>query len=350
MKKVQKYFAAANGFNGFKSYFDKVFSPYELDRIYILKGGPGTGKSSFMKKIANEFSEKNEVELIYCSSDTHSLDGVIISSDKARIAILDGTAPHATDPHLPGVVESIINLGEYWNEKTLINSKENIKIATKSKAKHYSLAYKYLMLAGKFDTLTEEIINEIYTVDDSEIICEILGSAISSEKSDIRLITSFSKDGFSSFPTLAEAARSIKYAVGIYGSEYLFMKHLKKITDAGRLLYTDFPTPLDENKTEAIYFPKSEFAICTENKKTLDTELVIDTSRFIDIHLLSKRRDALEFLWRERELMLWNATDEFKKASDAHFELEKIYTSSMNFEKIDEINQEYVKEIREFLN
>ena len=52
---IPKYFAAANSYGGFISYFDKLFDSKEYNRIYVLKGGPGTGKSSFMKKVSAHF-------------------------------------------------------------------------------------------------------------------------------------------------------------------------------------------------------------------------------------------------------------------------------------------------------
>jgi len=45
---VNSYFAAANGYDGFVSYFEKVFDAKDYTRLFILKGGPGTGKSSIM--------------------------------------------------------------------------------------------------------------------------------------------------------------------------------------------------------------------------------------------------------------------------------------------------------------
>ena len=39
---IPKYFGAANSYNGFISYFDKIFDSKEYDKIYVLKGGPGT--------------------------------------------------------------------------------------------------------------------------------------------------------------------------------------------------------------------------------------------------------------------------------------------------------------------
>ena len=44
-------FAAANTYYGFKSNFDEVLERDTLERLFILKGGPGTGKSSLMKAV-----------------------------------------------------------------------------------------------------------------------------------------------------------------------------------------------------------------------------------------------------------------------------------------------------------
>ena len=53
------YFASANSFEGFKSNFAKIFAPEEYERIYIIKGGPGTGKSSLMKRISENLRCKD---------------------------------------------------------------------------------------------------------------------------------------------------------------------------------------------------------------------------------------------------------------------------------------------------
>ena len=85
------FFAAANGYSGFRSYFDKIFDPSEYTSLYILKGGPGTGKSSFMKRLLAELeTEVEECEAIFCSSDPASLDGVIIKRGERRIGVIDG--------------------------------------------------------------------------------------------------------------------------------------------------------------------------------------------------------------------------------------------------------------------
>lgn len=51
--KIINYYACANSARGFVSFFDGNIKG--LDKLYILKGGPGTGKSTLMKKIGREW-------------------------------------------------------------------------------------------------------------------------------------------------------------------------------------------------------------------------------------------------------------------------------------------------------
>lgn len=91
------YFLGANSYNGFASlYGDLLYSPM-IDRLYIIKGGAGCGKSSFMKSIAAKAAKSGlETEQILCSGDPESLDGLFIP--QLRLAYVDGTAPHAVVP------------------------------------------------------------------------------------------------------------------------------------------------------------------------------------------------------------------------------------------------------------
>ena len=99
-------FAAANSGHGFYSFYASVFEGKEVQKRYIIKGGPGTGKSSFMRSVAEAAAERGmSVEEYRCSSDPASLDGVVLDG---RIVLLDGTAPHAVEPELAGVRDELI--------------------------------------------------------------------------------------------------------------------------------------------------------------------------------------------------------------------------------------------------
>ena len=94
--KIRHMFPGGNTSKGFFSFYNYIISQEEAKRIFILKGGPGVGKSTFMKKTANEMLERGyDVEFMHCSSDNNSLDGVVIPN--IGVALIDGTAPHVVD-------------------------------------------------------------------------------------------------------------------------------------------------------------------------------------------------------------------------------------------------------------
>ena len=133
---TQSYFLGSSGRNGFFSCFSQLTPKIEGQYTYIIKGGPGTGKSTLMKKIAQEMEKRDiECERIFCSSDPDSLDGVIFPS--LRVSIADGTSPHVLDPVYPGVTGEIINLGDCWDRSRLAENRDKIITLTdKNKACH----------------------------------------------------------------------------------------------------------------------------------------------------------------------------------------------------------------------
>ncbi|MCF8011862.1 MAG: ATPase [Clostridiales bacterium] len=99
--KFKKVFPGGNTSRGFYSFYDYIIEPEKAARIFVIKGGPGVGKSTFMGKIGEAMQDRGyDVEYHCCSSDNDSLDGIVIPSIK--IAMLDGTAPHSAVPgHKP---------------------------------------------------------------------------------------------------------------------------------------------------------------------------------------------------------------------------------------------------------
>lgn len=114
---VTHFFPGANTPQGYYPRYDQI-APADANRIYILKGGPGTGKSTFMRRTADDLLSRGfPVEMHHCSADNESLDAIYIPA--AGVAILDGTAPHVVDPRFPGALDEIINLGAFWNDAAL---------------------------------------------------------------------------------------------------------------------------------------------------------------------------------------------------------------------------------------
>ena len=97
--KSADFFLGANSPNGFSSYFTEINDPKLTDNCYVIKGCPGSGKSTMMKTIAERLSEQESfIENIHCSSDPDSLDGVILHDSRER-SLRMGHRPMPLNPN-----------------------------------------------------------------------------------------------------------------------------------------------------------------------------------------------------------------------------------------------------------
>lgn len=119
------YFLGSNSKDGFYSLYDAF--PGDGAFLHIIKSGPGTGKSGFMRRIGKAAEAHGlDVEYILCSGDPDSLDGVYIPALNA--AWVDGTAPHVTEPTLFGTSSDYVNLGRFcrlpFSEDAVMKTRE----------------------------------------------------------------------------------------------------------------------------------------------------------------------------------------------------------------------------------
>lgn len=131
----------------------------DATRVFVLKGGPGVGKSTFMRKIGEEMRARGyNIEHHHCSSDNNSLDGLVIPA--LGVGLLDGTAPHVVDPQIPGAVSEIIHLGDYWDEAALRADKDSIVAAHRRLGRRFQIAYSQLAEAKVIRDEMESYVTE----------------------------------------------------------------------------------------------------------------------------------------------------------------------------------------------
>ena len=115
---ASNYFLGANSAGGFFSLYGGFCPPESGVFLWIIKGGPGCGKSSFMKRIGAEAERAGmEVHYVWCSGDPDSLDAVYVP--EARLAYADGTAPHVLEVPYPGASGLYLDLGRFYDQAAL---------------------------------------------------------------------------------------------------------------------------------------------------------------------------------------------------------------------------------------
>ena len=104
----------------------------QLETRLFIKGYPGTGKSSMMKKLAQEATNRGfDVQLVWCGLDANSIDMVILP--ELKFCIFDSTEPRVyfPDENRPG--DSIFDIAKHCHPTEI--EEENIKeIVTRYKA------------------------------------------------------------------------------------------------------------------------------------------------------------------------------------------------------------------------
>ena len=142
------YFAGGNTAQGFFSCFEDMVQEKQRKRMFYIKGGPGVGKSSLMKKIGLAAEKAGwEVEYFHCSSDPESLDGVAFP--EKGVALMDGTSPHVYDPAVPGARDTLVSLGDYLDEKQLRPALEDVRRIQGEISRRFGRCYQYLAAAEK---------------------------------------------------------------------------------------------------------------------------------------------------------------------------------------------------------
>lgn len=332
----RSYFAAANGYTGFRSYFDNIFVSEGFKRIFVLKGGPGTGKSTLMKRVADfTASEELDCDTIFCSSDPDSLDGVIVHTTRGKYAVIDGTAPHQRDAVVPGAIDVIINLGDNFNIPLLETRRDEILSLNAKKKRAYSDAYSYLRIAGAINGKIVELIKKNFNYDKAEHIASTIESfmTIKGSNSKIALKRAFCKHGYFDLDDFIPTNRSFKIA-GQYGEEKEFLKILVDKFRQG-YDYISFD-PLRE-KTPDVMIAGDASYVCTSDlaSEFNAQECLNNGISFEELSELKKTHDSILIMARKH----------FENAALLHFELEDVYRNSIDFSKNDAIINRIINDI-----
>ena len=340
------YFAAINSGNGFVSRFEELFFCESIKHRYVIKGGPGTGKSSFIRRVGENAARRGlPVEYYYCSSDTDSLDGAVIGGS---VAIFDGTAPHSYDTVLPGVRDEILNLGQFWNAKKLAENEAQIKQCSKVKSDAYKRAYGYLSAALATSVTADSAVGECVLKEKLRSAAERdiakLGLA---KKGSVRFAQTeaMGVNGKVYLPTLTRSALRIHTVCDCYGVGAVYLKELLSIAATeGFAVKASFDT-VDVSKPREIYF--EETGDCFTSVYSDDEGVCprVNVKRFIDAQRFAEIRQTYRVAMGCYDRLCRLAEESLAGAGKAHAEMEKYYISAMDFPSLEKYCSTFIDKI-----
>lgn len=304
------YLASANTCNGFKNCFEYINNT-KKSFTYILKGGPGTGKSTIMKNFANKYKDLGyDVEYFYCSSDINSLDAVRIP--KKQLAIVDGTSPHVTEATMPGIKEKIINVGAFI-KSNIKNYRKLIDKYLYKKNYFYTLAYSYLKTVGELFKTEKNIANKNSNINVN--LNKIINIQKQSSKGIVRkLFGSYISSNGINFVYDKNKYKNIIVLKDNIFTNFESLKELSKKLQENNYTITMFLSILDSNLIEAIYI---------ENTNTFISAVNFNDKIFENF----THKNTIEKLIRLAGLNI-------SKAKQYHKKIEKYYIKNMDFEAL----------------
>lgn len=329
-------FAASNSCHGFHSYYSDCFDDPSIGRVFVIKGGPGTGKSRFMRDVSQYAEESGwHAQMIYCSSDADSLDGVILRRDGKSMAFLDGTAPHVYEPRSPGVREELINLGAFWDASRLRQRGEEIRRLHESKMMGYRMAYRYLSAYGSvYQNRREKVLPFVRQNALSEYAKKLMQHVPNGERfeSHTTLMRSVGMGGVVRFDTFVSEAERLYLIEDHKGSSEYLMGKLYRLASEKQLRVQVSRDPILPEIIDGLFCVDSGTAFVVWNGELPEhPHHRISMRRFLKNAELRSIRETVNFDTRMLEALLDETMAQMQNVRQAHFELENIYASAMDF-------------------
>lgn len=357
--RIRHMFPGGNTSAGFFSYYSYIVRQEDAKRIFIIKGGPGVGKSTFMKRTALELVDLGyDAEFMHCSSDNNSLDGIVIP--KAGISMIDGTAPHVVDPKNPGAVDEIIHLGDFWDEAGMRNNREKIISANREVGRLFARAYRYL---GAMSQICNDsaVINS-WALNDAkvgiianglleEVFC---GVPVASMAGRLRCLfaSAITPDGLKNYLDDLLVTEKVYMLRGFPGS--CTEKVLERVKQAALERGFDveaYYCALHPDKLEHIIIPSLDVSFTTVNRyhgTDVCAHKEYDFTAVIDKTLLESYRDDLESNLAESDRLLGKAVELIHRAKTLHDDMEKYYVPNMDFEAVQRCWEATMERIMEY--
>ena len=338
-----RFFLGANSPLGFYSLYDHLIDLKQANAIYILKGGPGCGKSTLMRRVAARAEEMGkQVEYIHCSADPNSLDGILLHGTKT--AIVDGTAPHIIEPHYPGVIEHYVNLGDSYDRAGLRNIRQEIVGCMEGYSDCYKRAYRCLDAAAAIgedvrSALIHQALKEKATKRSHGILSrEAKNTGNGTGRVTQRFLGAITHQGpLTYYSTAFVLCKRVYFLVDSYGlSHQMLSPLLAGLTQSGYDVIA-CPSPMAPDRLEHLIVPELSLAFLSvppghSLHKRPYRKIHMDA--MVDSELLRQNKNRLRFSRKISAALIDEATDSLAQAKTMHDNLEALYNPHVDFEYV----------------
>lgn len=358
--RVKKVFPGANTPEGFFSFYDFLIDPC-ANMIIIIKGGPGIGKSTLIRRIGSALLDMGyDAEYACCSHDPASYDGVIVP--KLGLALFDGTPPHVLEPRFPGIVERIINLGDFLNRKKLIPHRQEIVEALGEVSILFERAFRYLKEARIIHDDWEACYTQALDFGCLNCIAEeVLSDSLHGTKTSPS--PGKARHLFAGAITASGPIHHLQTVVGNVSRRYVLEGEpgtgkstiVKKVAEQALCHGFDvefYHCPLDPSKVEHTVIPELGVALVSSSWPHLidpmkDIDRVIETGQAVSTRTAGKYESVICDAKQRFGHAFRRAVQCLHEAKQEYDKVQAIYSESMDFPAVERLGDRILGEVLE---
>ncbi len=348
-----KFFLGANTPTGFVGFADELYDGNDGWQAYLIKSGPGTGKSSLMRRIYEQVTAVGvDAEVICCSSDPSSLDGVRFPA--LKLCILDATAPHVIEPTCWGAVEQIVPLSVCMDESALHGQVDEILSVTRENKALHARCRKYIHAASALLRENRRIGESLMDVDKIRRLAvrvaeREFGGGGGKGKLTRRFLSAVTPVGLVTFYDTLQALCPRIYTVedeqGAATRE--FLAELSRHAQAAGIDGIACPCPLfPDDGPEHLLFPAIGVGFTTSNAfhhADFPVYRRIHATRFLDAEGLRAKRQRQFFNRRAAGELLEQARELAAEAKAVHDRMEAYSIAAMDWARAEALGEEVLQ-------
>ncbi|MCL2563071.1 MAG: hypothetical protein FWE08_03445 [Oscillospiraceae bacterium] len=354
-----RFFLGSNAPTGFYSLYDRLVDPYTDEVLHIIKGGPGCGKSSFLKTVASGLKEAGlTVEQISCSADPDSLDAIYIPA--LGTAYVDGTAPHVIEPNYMAVLEQYLNLGELYDCDALRPFKSQVMDMTHTYKALYARAYDCIAAA-------HSVVREIssHVVDETVIAAVrkrtrgIIAREIGKKrpggtpKITRRFLSALTHKGHvAHWDTVDALAGRVYHLDNHFGLAHTMLTDLLEAATAAGHDCTVCPSPMNPERLEHLFILPLDLAFVSS-----DYQIQYEGPAYRHIRLdamanserMRHQKTRIRFSKKVFALLINEAVRMLGEAKDVYDETEQLMNPHIDFDGVYDLAEYHLQELLERL-
>lgn len=348
-RNVRYVFTSSNTCDGFHSFISDLVKP--LQRVYILKGAPGSGKSTFIRMLGESLAERG-YEVVFWLSAADPLNPEGLYLPRLDLAVVNGSQGQGLDPHYPGATGEVIVMEQYQDREALRrDGSEIIALIDRLESEGQQVKMILKQAAGTRQDIKKIVARHLQLEKINGLADQLEGEWFQEGPAERHFYaSSFTAEGTINY--IDEISRRCQRRYVLKGAsgtgQAIIIAEIAERSRRQGWYLEYYHSGLDREDIMMLLIPSQGIALID----AADTELslcpwdvVIDMNEYLEESYSLEQAQAAAELRRSYETLLLQAWEGLEHAQKTLLDLKKIYSAATDFNSIERRREKVLQDI-----